>query len=193
MPYGLLTPTDVQVLEDGLRLAMKTFPGSIRVVEIGVCYGDTSRGIRTFLETHGRELDYCGFDNQRDRPIDPPFPGATVHLGDSAETYLLAPSGIHFLLIDGCHCANHVMLDFLNFGDRVVPHGLVFFHDVNPKAQGKMDHQGHGPRHVDFGTATREALRKLGLFPINSAAWGIVNAKWDDQDWGGALLLGRFP
>lgn len=188
MPYGFLTPTDVQVLERGLQRAMDAFPGSIRVVEIGVYHGDTSRGIKDYVEKHGRELDYCGFDSQRDKPITPPFEGATVHLGDSADTYLLAPSVIHFLLIDGCHCANHVMLDFLNFGDRVTVHGLVFFHDVNPKAQGKMDYQGHGPRHVDFGTATLEALRKLGGLP----GWIQIAREHDSQDWGGAALFQRL-
>lgn len=217
MGYGLLTPTDVEQLEQALREAWKrartrlahAFYGEgdtaerFRVLEIGVCHGDTSRGIRDYLESFGGfydedekehpfPLDFWCVDNQRDRPIEPPFPGAHLVLGPSEEVYPQVPGVFDFVLVDGCHCANHVALDFLHYGDKVRPGGFLMFHDMSPRAQGKLDWQGHGPKeHPDFGTASREAARLLGLLDNRRTDWRKAWEVWDDQDWGGVLVVER--
>ena len=191
MPYGLLSNVDIQSLEGSIRLAHETFPAqALTVVEIGICHGDTSRGIRDYLNGLGVAFSYHGFDSQRDKQISPPFEGASLHLGDSAEIYHEAPEGIHWLMIDGCHCVNHMMLDFLHFGDRVAKGGVAIFHDVSPLSQNKCDYQGHGPNIADFGTACREGIRKLGLYDGFRTDWVLIKEDWEPNlNWGGVAVF----
>ena len=201
MGYGLLTGTDVGLIEFGLGLAMDRFKGPIRVVEIGVRDGSSSLGMKAFVESKGRQFDYSGFDNCRDMGVDEPWPAARedplrakIYLGDSAETYRFAPQDIHFLLIDGCHCVNHVILDFLHFGDRVASKGLVAFHDMKPSSQGHEkdgQYQGHGPNLPDFGIAIREAHRLLGIDNGTGPnfRWNKLREQWDEGCWWGGVAL----
>jgi len=217
MAYGLLTPCDVQVLERMLRAATELTPGDapIRFCEIGVRDGATARGVQAYLAQLGRGIDYVGLDSGRDMDVELPFEGAQVCAGDSAETYLqMATRTFDCLIIDGCHCANHVMLDFLNFAPRVREGGFIFCHDLAPRAQGKCDYQGHGPKaQADFGTASRAALDRLGLLDVSAAGyvdpagtgWRLLDtaptrrtdyrrlwAGWiPDWDWGGAAVFQR--
>jgi len=217
MAYGLLTPCDVQVMERMLCLAAADAVGDapIRFCEIGVRDGATARGIQAYLAGLGRGIDYVGFDSGRDMGVIPPFEHAQMCDGDSAETYLqIATRTFDCLVIDGCHCANHVMLDFLNFAPRVRVGGYVFCHDLAPRAQGKCDYQGHGPKaQSDFGTASRVALDRLGLLATDADAeidpamtgWRLLGPArtqrvdycrlfggWiPDWDWGGAAVFQR--
>lgn len=225
MPYGLITEIDAKQLEQALYEAVRRFeargplldedeedPRRFRVLEIGVCHGDTSRGIKAFLDGLGwcdRQgndrpfpLDFWCIDNQRDKPIEAPFPGANLVLGPSEEVYPQIPrgEGFDFVFVDGCHCLNHVALDFLHYGDMVRPGGFLMFHDMAPQTQNKRDYQGHGPRledgraaHPDFGTASREAARLLGLLDNRRTDW---RKAWECHDealnWGGVLVVERL-
>jgi len=200
--YGLLTPTDADALEAALTLAHRNardrHEQTFRVLEVGICHGDTSRGIRAFVGSGAifepLPLDFWCIDNGRDRAIEVPFPGATLILGPSEEVYTQVPGAFDFVLIDGCHCVNHVALDALHYGDRVKPGGLMMFHDTSPRAQGKLDWQGHGPKdHPDFGTASLEAVRLVGLLDERRRDWRVFSRTHDDQDWGGTLVVERLP
>src|SRR5258706_2616834 len=188
MSYGLITPTDATILENALLRICGDFPDeTISIVEIGVCHGDTARGIKGYMDGLNRSFVYFGVDNGRDRNIDAPFQGATMVLGDSSEIYMYIPESIHFVLIDGCHCVNHAMLDFLHFGYKVKIGGMALFHDVSPRAQNKFDYQGHGPRSSpDFGTGVNAALIKLGLEGGNRRDWRqFENGNDASFDYGG--------
>lgn len=202
MGYGLLTGVDIDVVEQGLQMAMKRFSGPIRVVEIGVRDGSTCLGMKSFIESKKRRIDYSGFDNGRDMAVGEPYYGerddplrAKIYLGDSAETYRFCPSDVHFLFIDGCHCVNHVIVDCLHFGEKVAIGGLMAFHDMAPSSQGKNregQYQGHGPQDQEhFGIAVREAHRLLGILddPINSKMWKKVRVDWDKNSWWGGVAL----
>jgi hypothetical protein len=157
--------------------------------------------MKGYVESQGRKIDYSGFDNSRDMGVREPFHDADddlsrakIYLGDSAETYRYAPKDIHFLLIDGCHCVNHVILDFLHFGDRVAPGGYLAFHDAKPSSQGHEkdgQYQGHGPQDGDGGIAIREAHRLLGLNDGSGFAkrWRKVAEEWDEGCWWGGVAL----
>lgn len=192
MTYGLITEVDARLLERSLDEVLGAFRDRrVVIVEIGVCHGDTSRGIKDWMNARTNNWEYRGVDNGRDREIVPPFDGAILHLGPSEEVYMHLPEQVHFVMADGCHCVNHVMLDFLHYGDRLATGGLIYFHDASPYTQRKRDWQGHGPRdHDDFGTATREAFRLLG---IPNARWPLWREDWmGHHDTGGAAVFRKL-
>lgn len=196
MGYGYVTPTDIDTLERAMARAVSRLKGRrpMRVLEVGTCAGDTSRGMRAYLASlEVVDLDFWGVDSQRDMPSGPPFAGAHMVIGESVEVYHQVPGEFDFIFIDGCHCINHVMLDFLHYGDKLAELGVLAFHDASPLAQRKCDYQGHGPRlETDFGTACREALRKLGLAHTLRADWRLVEEAWDaTADWGGVAVFER--
>lgn len=198
--YGIITEKDKISLERAMDLVMDTFSpaNKIRVLEIGVCRGDTSRGINQYFSNKGRDVEYWGVDNGKDLKVSPPFEGANLVLGESSEIHHKIPGTFYFLFIDGCHCANHVMLDFLNYGRKLEIGGIVVFHDVSPAAQNKHDYQGHGDRTFhETGTASRTALYRLGLetskTPGFRTDWKLVFEDWDDHsDWGGIGVYQRI-
>ena len=199
--YGIISATDAQAVADALDEVVRRFPNQkLRVCEIGICHGDTSRGIAQHLADQGVEFEYWGVDNDRDGAAgavcakQPPFEGANVVNGESEYVYMKVPGPLQFLFVDGGHDITHVMLDALHYGDKVEKGGLMLFHDVSPRAQNKMDWQGSGPKdHVDFGTATREALRKLGLFPELRSDWRLVAMAIDEAlDWGGIAVFEKL-
>lgn len=192
----LISPTDEDVLADGLNHVVKEFPEvPLNILEVGVCHGDTSRWIESWMHSHTEQpWFFFGVDNNRDLPVAVPFPGATLITGESDQVYKEVPEELHFVFIDGCHDINHTMLDFLHYGDRVVQNGILCFHDAAPKSQGKCDWQGYGPKNdPDFGTATREALRKLGLFQNYRKDWEFVEERWDERlDSAGVAMFKRI-
>ena len=122
--YGLLTPADAELVGNALANLAGRMPGvTLELVEIGIREGLTSRAIARHMQ--GTPFRFWAIDSARDMPVGPPFPGAELVVGDSTEVYHRVPERLHFVLIDGCHCINHVMLDFLHYGARVVPGGLV--------------------------------------------------------------------
>ena len=193
MGYGIITPTDAQTLERSLQLAFDTFPGkTLNLLEVGICHGDTARGVAEFCRGKGITFNYTGVDSQRDRPIVPPFEGARLVLGDSTEVYGQVPYGFHWAFIDGCHCINHFSLDFLHYGDLMVSGGIVAIHDAAPDAQGVQHYQTHGPMIDDFGIGVREGLRKMGLLGKSNQDWTLIEETWDNcSNYGGIAVYRR--
>ena len=185
--WGIISGVDADAITRTLLMLGSRFHGQpLRVCEIGVCHGGTSRAIAEVCASHSIALEFWGVDNGRDQAAGavcatvPPFPDAFMVIGDSAEVYMDVPEGLHFVFADGAHCLDHVCLDFLNFGDKLVVGGRIAFHDAAPRSQRKCDNQGHGRvDHPDFGTATLEALRKLGLMPMHRDDWMFVEHVYD--------------
>lgn len=192
MSYGLITQVDARALERSLIRVAARFPGRpLRIVEVGVCHGDTSRALKAFLDAQGIVFDYTGVDNSRDLPVAVPFEGARLIDEPSEFAYRHIATGVHWVFADGCHGANAVMLDFLNYGDLLAPGGELIFHDAAPYTQNKLDWQGIGPKdHVDFGTATRTACRRLGLLDGGRLDWSVVEEIWESSwDSGGVIVV----
>lgn len=183
--YGLLTGADAGLIAGALDLVVEQFPSPV-IVEIGIWDGATSRAIASHVA--GRvDYSYWAVDSGKDQPAQPPFPGANMVVGDSIEVYDRVPPRIHFLLIDGCHCVNHAILDFMHYGARVVHGGLVVLHDSGVEMQGK-DYQGHGPQAPDFHVAVRRAVDMMGLDA--DPRW-IKTDESDTENWGGAIAYQR--
>jgi hypothetical protein len=180
--YGLLTEHDAETIGSALEDVIKRFPHP-NIVEIGVRDGTTARGIDQLLRP--RPFTYIGVDSARDLgELKQPFPGARIVIGDSAEVYEQVPESLHFVLVDGCHCVNHIILDFIRYGQRLVKGGLMAIHDAAPGMQGK-DYQGHGPQTPDFHVATTRALDILN--PLNTGMWSL-HSQSQFIDWGGTII-----
>lgn len=159
MSYGAITKADAILLED----TMTFFKGrTMRLLEIGVHSGSTARGIRDFCAANEIALEYWGIDNGvLHRNIEPPFDGAKLVVGDSAEVFYLVPDILDVVIIDGAHSRNHVILDTYNYSTKVAIGGFVLFHDTAPEIQHTM-REAYGPDIPQFYNCVNEALVLMG-------------------------------
>jgi hypothetical protein len=182
--YGLMSVEDAGLIARLLDQLSADFQ-HVNILEIGVRGGETSRSISSYMGT--RPFSYWGIDNGRDMPVAAPFIGAHLIVGDSAEVSDSVPHGLHLVIIDGCHCKNHVILDWDNYSRKVVDGGVVVFHDTDPAVQGR-DYQGHGPQTPDFHIAVLSALDQIGT---RMGRWELIARTSADQ-WGGAMAFKKI-
>lgn len=187
MPYTSQTKIDAEIIERVLAAASSGHVG-IMVLEVGTYQGDTSREIKRWCDEHGKELEFWGVeagwhpDLAGKSKIPTAFPGANMVFGDSAEVFHRIPFGFDVVLIDGCHCINHVILDTIHYGDRVVPGGFMMFHDTAPHIQQTM-RDPHGPDIPEFYNSVNLAHSKMGFPSYN---WELFAEGFDkDAKWGG--------
>lgn len=167
MRAGWMEPEEIAVLESGLLALGMAAPV---ICEIGLGDGRTLAGIVELLPS---ATCYAVDNGQHEsaRSVWDQAP-AIVIKGDSAVAHGQVPDGLDFLLVDGCHCENHVMLDFLNYGPKVVTGGCVFFHDASreaPRSQGFTC-----PLANDDLAQVYPALLKLGLLPGPLSGWKLL-------------------
>lgn len=157
--YGAMTPTDMDVLE----MALHDQRGEvISFLEIGFHEGNTARGVKEWCRLRGIKLRYVGVDSGAICTPKPPFEGATVVVGDSAEVFHLVGGLFNVVLIDGCHCFNHVILDFIHYSPMVENSGCLLFHDTSPEIQQTM-RDPHGPAIPKFHNSVNKALEWLDM------------------------------
>lgn len=185
MSYTSQTASDVKVIEGVLS---KYAGKPVRFLEIGTYAGDTSREIKKFCEGIGATLEFWGIDSGTHpsfrNGISPPIPfvGANMVFGDSAEVFHLIPDKIDVVLVDGCHCFNHVILDTVHYGKKVVVGGCMLFHDTSPHIQQTMK-DPHGPDIEEFHNSVVAAHDAIG-FPWSQ--WSRRNYPYDPvSPWGG--------
>lgn len=142
----------------------------IKFLEIGTFGGDTARGVWDRCWSHNIELEYWGIDNRSQIHSEAPFPGANFVVGDSAEVFHLIPFDFDAVLVDGCHCINHAILDTLHYGARVKSGGYMLFHDTSPEIQQTMK-DPHGPNIPEFHNSVLAAHKLLGFPFSNWARW----------------------
>lgn len=157
MTYGALTNDDIGVLEAVMWLYRD---GLMRFLEIGVHTGTTARGIRDFCQANKITLEYWGLDSGVQNDGKPPFEGAKMVVGDSAECAHLLPPVLDIVLCDGCHCFNHVILDTVLYGEKVITGGFILHHDTAPQIQQTM-RDPHGPPTPRFHNSVVDALRAI--------------------------------
>lgn len=188
--YTSQTEVDVQVLEDSLAFVCEHQSRPVRVLEIGTFNGDTSREIKAWFDRKGVPLEFWGIDQgshpdfDKGRWPEKPFPEAHFIQGDSAEVFHLVPDGLHLVLVDGCHCVNHVILDTLHYGKKVVVGGLMLFHDTSPEIQQTMK-DPHGPDIPEFHNSVLAAHKLMGFPNYEWVLWrdGFMTG----APWGGMM------
>lgn len=180
--WGLVSPRDAEFLTRSLSVAIKVWAlerdlykpkgpeqggPPFRWAEIGIREGHTSRKLyEVLMQTDARgQHEYWAIDSGRDMPVTPPFPGANLIVGDSIDVASQVPEMLDWIFIDGCHCAAHVVSDFVMLVHRRLKvGGKVVFHDYAHPAWA-MEHQGHGTPDDYHSIAVQQGLSALGLFP----------------------------
>jgi hypothetical protein len=165
--YGLISKIDSEVIEKTLSLIMTEFPNEeIHTCEIGIFNGQTSRGIRDFIAQHKREHAHVAIDNNKDFPVEKPYPECSLIIGNSMEVYNRIPDNyLHFCFVDGCHALPYVIGDYFCYCDKIKVGGYFLFHDTGRHIKPYKDWQRVGDKHdEDMHISCRRALEKIGMF-----------------------------
>lgn len=190
--YGSMSETEFDLL-DRLIAQIKSEFGALSFLEIGVCDGGTIRGVYRRCEEIGCPVSASGVDCLEHYKPNPAPPDYKFYAGDSMDQWRNIPDRFNLLLVDGCHCVNHSMCDFLNFSPLVVLNGFCLFHDtalpLNQYEQMafQQDHSFAGKDPGKLGV--REGLKKLGLLQNYRADWKFIEEIPSDSGVMGLMLF----
>lgn len=193
MPGGILFGSDWDRLCDSVRRVIDRFPEEpsvINFVEIGVLDGRTSRDlfseIRQYCQECKNTFHYYGIDAFFD------FSGIpdnryTFIKGMSYEVLGQLPSQLHWVFVDGCHCAQCVRRDLESYAPLLADGGEMVFHDAAPLEQFKGGGSSwHGDHHdrvkADKGTDVRSVLDSV---MVNRPDFTLVLPAQTEQTMGG--------
>jgi hypothetical protein len=195
--YGMMREVEYDFLDE-ITLKLKVDFGKIQFLEIGVCGAGTTRGMYRRAVEIGCPIKAAGVDLEMYRPNPTPSPDYRFHAGDSMDAWRNITSQFNLLLVDGCHCVNHSMCDFLNYSPFVVVGGLVLFHDTAlPTALGKTNQEAWPQDHSYAGQppsslGVREGLQKLGLLQGHRADWKLIREIPSDTGLMGMALFQKI-
>lgn len=175
--YGFLRAVEADLV-DKLIDKLKAEFGKVAFLEIGVFGGGTTSGI----VRRAREIDCpvtaAGVDFLPWKPSPVPLEDYDFHDGDSMDAWRGMSGPFNFLFVDGCHCVNHSMCDFLNYSPMVVNGGYALFHDTG-LAKGATE-QGEWPQDHSYAgkpdskLGVRDGLKKMGLLQGHRADWKFI-------------------
>lgn len=191
--FTSLTPTDVAVLNKAMSAAMPRECRALRVLEIGVFYGSTARGIRDLCKRNSVLLFYVGVDDgshpnfRHSPPMDWPWPTNVVK-GESWNVFQNVPDDFDLVIIDGNHSGNAVILDTALYRNKVRKGGLIMFHDTGPHCQQLMPEQ-NAPDDPWWRNSVNEAL---ALIEWPWKGWTLMWDEWDEKvPYGGFRVFRR--
>jgi Methyltransferase domain len=178
--YGFMREVEADLVDRLLDKINVQFR-EIRFLEIGVFGGGTVSGIvRWCREGIGCPVFASGVDFAQWKPSPPPLDDYDFHDCDSMDAFREIKHKYNFLFVDGCHCVNHSMMDFLNYSPFVVVGGYALFHDTAlPTSLGKQEQEQWPQDHSYAGKPTsvlgvREGLKKLGLIQNYRSDWKFI-------------------
>jgi len=187
--YGMMTDKEAALIDE-LLLTLKERDGEIRFLEIGTCGGGTTRGVYQRAAELGCPVHCEGVDNVAGYCMENPPPDYVFHCGDSMDMWSkIQGREFNFLFVDGCHCLNHAMCDFLNYSPFVKVGGFCLFHDTAPNANGT---QGEWPQNHGYAgqppsvLGVRSGLEKTGILQGHRADWKLVKESRNE----GSELMG---
>lgn len=191
--YGSMSEAEYDFM-DRLIVKVGVQFGEVRFLEIGVCGGETVRGIVDVCKRMKWPITATGVDClEHYKPTPPPDCPYTFYCGDSMDQWRHIDQSFNLLLIDGCHCVIHSMCDFLNYSPLVVVGGYCLFHDTAvPKDQYEQipfpqDHSFAGKDPGKLGV--REGLKKLGLLQGYRIDWTLIEEVPSPDGVMGAILF----
>jgi hypothetical protein len=164
--YGFLRAEEADLI-DRLLVTIKEQFNSVSFLEIGVFGGGTVSGIVRRCKEIGCPVTAAGVDFLPWKPSPAPLPDYDFHDSDSMDAFRGMTGPYNFLFVDGCHCVNHAMCDFLNYSPLVVLNGYCLFHDTALPKDGVT--QGDWPQDHSYAgkppsvLGVRDGLKKLGL------------------------------
>lgn len=139
---------------------------SVRFVELGVAEGKTSIDLIGAIDEWYETSDCVPFYTYIGVDAIVGFPSAATHpkyhhvQSPSHQAAEKLPMDLHWVLVDGCHCAHCVSRDIEVYGSRIVPGGEMCFHDASPRTQG-LDPQDYGG--MDAYHDTTEAAKGIAV------------------------------
>ena len=174
--YGFMREEEADLVDRILDKLMAL--GEVRFLEIGVFGGGTVSGVVRRCQQFGRSVFASGVDFAQWKPLPAPLPDYDFHEGDSMDMWREIKRKYNFLFVDGCHCVNHSMCDFLNYSPFVEVGGYTLFHDTAKPSFGT--HQEEWPQDHSYAgkppsvLGVREGLVKLGLLQGYRADWKLI-------------------
>lgn len=169
----------------------------VEFLEIGVCDGNTVRGIARRCKEIDCTMMAAGIDClEHYKPNPEPECPYTFYCGDSMDQWREIKERFNLLFIDGCHCVIHSMCDFLNYSPLLDVGGYCLFHDTAvPKDQYEQipfpqDHSLAGKDQGKLGV--REGLKKLGLLQGYRIDWTLVEEVPSDDGVMGMMLFQKL-
>jgi len=195
--YGMMREIEYDFIDE-ITLKLKAEFGTIRFLEVGVCGAGTARGIHRRAAAIGCPIEAAGVDLEMYRPNPTPAANYKFYGGDSMDAWRQIKDSFNFLLVDGCHCCNHTMCDFLNYSPLVVLGGYCLFHDTAlPTKLGKANQEAWPQDHSYAGQppsslGVREGLQKLGLLQGYRADWELIRELPSDTGLMGMILFKRI-
>lgn len=176
--FTFVRPEEAQLVKDTADAVKQAF-GQVRFLEIGVFGGGTVYGLAEYCRAQGIPVFAAGVDFESWRPNPPPTEDYAFYPGDSMDMWRnITRRDFNFLFVDGCHCVNHAMADFLNYSPYVEVGGYCLFHDTALPDGSKYQEewpQDHGyAGKPDSFLGVRAGLQKLGLLQGHRADWAYV-------------------
>lgn len=196
--YGFMRDVEEDLIDKVLDKLKAEF-GYISMCEVGVFGAGTTRGVYRRAKEIDCPVQLTGIDYEQYRPNPTPDPGYVFIGEDSMDAWRDFTTGwdFNFLFVDGCHCVNHSMCDFLNYSPFVVVGGYALFHDTAlPKGRTEQDawpqtdHSYAGKPPSVLGV--REGLRKMGLLQEYRTDWKVVEEVTSDNGLMGMILLKKL-
>lgn len=190
--YAFIRPQESALIEETIEKLKVEF-GEVRFLEIGVFGGNTTRGVVKKCQDIGVPIYAAGVDFIEQKPNPVPTPDYEFHATDSMDAFRNIRGEFNFLFVDGCHCVNHAMCDFLNYSPFVAVGGYCLFHDT-ALPTGKQE-QGDWPQYhgyagkADSSLGVRQGLEKLGLLQGHRKDWQFVTELPSDTGLMGMCLF----
>lgn len=194
--YGWITEKEASLLDD-LCVTLKNQFGAIRFLEIGVFGGATAFGLYERAEQINCPIHCEGVDIPQGRPPFESIKDYVFHEGDSMDMWRTFGGEFNLLFIDGCHCVNHSMMDFLNYSPMVVVGGYCLFHDT--AGSGLDNVQGAFPQDHSYAGRTpsvlgvRSGLKKMGILQGHRTDWNLVQEIKESDVMGMCLFQKKNP
>jgi len=193
--YGFMRDVEEDLIDRIIDRIQVEF-GVISFLEIGVFGGETVRGIVKRCRSIDCPVMAAGVDFEQYRPNPTPVCPYNFHAGDSMDAWRKITSTFNFLFVDGCHCVNHTMCDFLNYSNLVVPKGYCLFHDtalpIGGKYQEEFPQNHFYAGQPDSILGVRDALRKLGLEQGYRTDWKLIEEIPSDDGLMGMILFQKI-
>ncbi len=193
--YGFMRPVECDLVDKVLDKLKAEF-GYISMCEVGVFGAGTTRGVYKRAKEIDCPVQLTGIDFEQYRPNPTPDPQYHFIAEDSMDAWRKIDCKYNFLFVDGCHCVNHSMCDFLNYSPFVVPNGYVLFHDTAvptfqpTQEEWPQDHSYAGKPSSILGV--REGLKKLGLLQSYRSDWMLIEEIPSDTGLMGMVLLKKL-
>lgn len=170
--------------------------GRLDFLEIGVFGGGTVTGVVKRCQSIECPVTAAGVDFASQEPHPPPMPSYAFFDCDSMDAWRQIVGRFNFLFVDGCHCINHAMCDFLNYSPMVVKGGYCLFHDTalptfdTKQEEWPQDHSYAGKPDSILGV--RDGLHKLGLLQGYRTDWKLIEELPSDTGLMGMMLFQKI-